>query len=399
MKLEIADAPSKVIHILQNAGYEAFIVGGSVRDLLMGNTPQDWDITTSAPPEKVIEIFNKTIPTGLKHGTVTVILENIPMEVTTYRVEKEYEDNRRPKNVDFVSDIKQDLARRDFTVNAMAYNENTGLIDLFGGEEDIHKKLIKCVGIPSERYKEDALRMLRAVRFSAKLGFDIQKDTLNAINLSAGLLKNISKQRVKHEFELGLNSEYVNNMAYIWHTGMESFIHPALVNIEFEDKLKFLKKMPTILPVRLAVLFENYNPEQVNIILHEMDFDNKTINLTVNILKALKISTMIELKRFISKNDFQAAEYANHILKERFGNDYVAVKCFMHIKTSKPPIKMSDLNINGDELKKIGIIDGLKIGKILSMMLEKIWENPILNEKNKLIELVKNIKEEYNEKE
>lgn len=196
-----------IIDKLYEKGYEAFAVGGCVRDVVMGRNPHDWDITTNALPEIVKETFNKTIDTGIKHGTVTVMIKRVGYEVTTYRIDGEYTDGRHPKEVIYTSDLAEDLKRRDFTINAMAYNYRTGIIDKFNGVEDIENKIIRCVGNPTDRFKEDALRMLRAIRFSAQLDFSIDKETYEAIKLLAENLSLISKERIQAELTKTITSE------------------------------------------------------------------------------------------------------------------------------------------------------------------------------------------------
>ncbi|MCC8018111.1 MAG: polynucleotide adenylyltransferase, partial [Lachnospiraceae bacterium] len=171
MKIRLPDKVSFIIEELQSAGFEAYAVGGCVRDSVLGRTPQDWDITTSAKPEQVKALFRYTIDTGIQHGTVTVMLEHEGFEVTTYRIDGEYEDARHPKSVTFTSDLLEDLKRRDFTINAMAYNDETGFVDAFDGLGDLERGVVRCVGAAEDRFREDALRMLRAVRFAAQLGF------------------------------------------------------------------------------------------------------------------------------------------------------------------------------------------------------------------------------------
>lgn len=205
------DVPKNVkliINILEKNGFEAFAVGGCVRDAVLGRTPNDWDITTSAMPEDVKRIFNKTIDTGLIHGTVTVMIEKTGYEVTTYRIDGEYEDGRHPKKVEFTGNLTKDLERRDFTINAMAYNDRCGIVDEFNGIKDLKDKVIKCVGIPQHRFNEDALRILRAVRFAAALDFDIEENTKEAIIELAPNLNKISKERIQVEFEKLLMSNH-----------------------------------------------------------------------------------------------------------------------------------------------------------------------------------------------
>ena len=185
--------PKKIEYVLKTLnknGFEAFIVGGCVRDMLLGKTPSDFDITTSALPTDIEHLFEKTVPTGIKHGTVTVIIDNSPIEVTTFRCDGDYNDNRHPEKIEFVSDIKEDLARRDFTVNALAYNEAVGLVDFYNGQDDLRNKILKAVGNPNKRFEEDALRILRLFRFSSVLDFSIEENTLNAALAKGHLLKN-----------------------------------------------------------------------------------------------------------------------------------------------------------------------------------------------------------------
>ena len=190
-----------ILNQLNDNGYEAYVVGGCVRDSIMGFTPHDWDICTSALPEQVIDVFKdyKVIPTGIQHGTVSVVLEDTVYEITTYRVDGEYKDNRHPDSVEFVSNLKEDLARRDFTINAMAYNDKDGLIDYFGGIDDIKHKFIRCVGLPKKRFSEDALRIMRALRFAMVFGFNIEGRTSYAMDILADNLNQISIERINAE--------------------------------------------------------------------------------------------------------------------------------------------------------------------------------------------------------
>ena len=215
MRMELPEHVKTIIQKLESHGYEAYAVGGCVRDTLLGRTPGDWDITTSAAPQQVKAIFRKTVDTGIQHGTVTVILDHVGYEVTTYRIDGDYADSRHPSEVTFTSNLEEDLKRRDFTINAMAYNEKTGLKDCFGGYEDLQKGIIRCVGDPKERFGEDALRMLRAVRFSAQLGFSIEKKTWQALCELAPSLVHVSKERVQVELTKTLLSD---RPEFIWKT-------------------------------------------------------------------------------------------------------------------------------------------------------------------------------------
>lgn len=220
-----------IIDKLYENGFEAYAVGGCVRDVMLGRTPKDWDITTSASPVQIKNIFNKTIDTGIAHGTVTVMISGEGFEVTTYRIDGEYEDNRHPKEVIFTSNLIEDLKRRDFTINAMAYNEKDGLVDEFGGIDDLNNKLIRCVGNARDRFNEDALRIMRAARFSAQLGFDIEEETLKAMKMISGNLKNISAERIKTEFDKLLMSSNPDRIYTMYHAGITSVVLPEFDSV------------------------------------------------------------------------------------------------------------------------------------------------------------------------
>ncbi len=226
VKIALPEAVRDIIHTLQGAGYEAWAVGGCVRDSILGRVPDDWDITTSARPEQVKALFKKTVDTGIQHGTVTVLWHREGYEVTTYRIDGEYEDSRHPKEVQFTASLREDLRRRDFTINAMAYNEEAGLVDIFGGIGDIRAKKIRCVGDPMERFSEDALRMMRAVRFSAQLGYEIEAETEAAICRLSHTLEKISAERIRTELVKLLVSPHPELIRACWRTGMTAVFLP-----------------------------------------------------------------------------------------------------------------------------------------------------------------------------
>ena len=226
MELRIPEKAEIILHTLEEAGYEAYVVGGCVRDSILGRSPDDWDITTSAKPEEVKALFRRTVDTGLIHGTVTVMLDKEGFEVTTYRVDGEYEDGRHPKEVSFTASLEEDLKRRDFTINAMAYNPKRGLVDLFGGVQDMENRIIRCVGNPLERFTEDALRILRAVRFSAQLGFSIEGETLKAISVLAPNLKYVSAERIQVELLKLLVSPHPDYLRTAYEAGITKEILP-----------------------------------------------------------------------------------------------------------------------------------------------------------------------------
>lgn len=225
-RIKVPQKGQYIINTLENAGFEAYVVGGCVRDCILNRQPEDWDITTSAKPEQVKALFSRTIDTGLQHGTVTVMLDKEGFEVTTYRLDGEYEDGRHPKAVTFTSDLEEDLKRRDLTINAMAYNDREGLVDLFGGMEDLEAGLIRCVGKPEERFQEDALRILRAIRFSAQLGYEIEPGTLAAIQRLAPTLDRISEERIQVELVKLLVSPHPEYLRIAYDNGVTKVFLP-----------------------------------------------------------------------------------------------------------------------------------------------------------------------------
>ena len=226
MQIQLPDKVHHIINTLEEAGYEAYAVGGCVRDSILGRKPDDWDITTSAKPEEIKRLFPRTVDTGIKHGTVTVLLGGEGFEVTTYRVDGVYEDGRHPSEVTFTASLKEDLKRRDFTINAMAYNARTGLVDLYGGLADIENRVIRCVGIAGERFDEDALRMLRAVRFSAQLSFRIEEATGEAVKALAPNLQKISAERIQVELVKLVTSPNPDYLRTAYELGITAQILP-----------------------------------------------------------------------------------------------------------------------------------------------------------------------------
>ena len=226
IKIQIPDSVQFIIQTIEEAGFEAYAVGGCVRDSILGRMPNDWDITTSAKPEEVKKLFRHTVDTGIQHGTVTVLVKKECYEVTTYRIDGEYEDGRHPKQVNFTSLLSEDLRRRDFTINAMAYNEKSGLVDLFGGQDDLEKGIIRCVGDARERFTEDALRIMRAVRFSAQLGYEIEEKTAEAIKELAPTLARISVERIQVELVKLLVSNHPEYVLKLYEMGLTKVFLP-----------------------------------------------------------------------------------------------------------------------------------------------------------------------------
>ena len=226
MSIKIPNDVFDILKQLNDNGYEAYIVGGAVRDIFLQNEPHDWDITTNATPDEVKSIFKKTIDTGLKHGTVTAMINHEGYEITTYRIDGEYEDNRRPSNVEFTTDLSKDLERRDFTFNAMAMDKDGNIVDIYNGRTDLTNKIVKAVGNPEKRIQEDALRMLRAIRFSAKYGYEIDKDLYNAIKNNAHLIQNVSCERIENEVTKILTSGHPEKFLELYNLGLTKYIMP-----------------------------------------------------------------------------------------------------------------------------------------------------------------------------
>ena len=241
--IQLPEKVKRIIQTITDAGYEAYAVGGCIRDSILGREPDDWDITTSAMPYQVKELFPRTIDTGILHGTVTVMLDKEGFEVTTYRIDGEYEDSRHPREVTFTPSLIEDLKRRDFTINAMAYNDEAGLVDIFDGMRDIEKGLIRCVGNPMERFTEDDLRMMRAVRFSAQLGYEIEEQTCKAIRQLAPNLCHISAERIQAELVKLVISPHPENLRIAWETGITAVILPETLSPETPIFISFSSRL------------------------------------------------------------------------------------------------------------------------------------------------------------
>ncbi|GAA0674994.1 CCA tRNA nucleotidyltransferase [Clostridium cadaveris] len=396
--------PQKVKFILDTLisnGFDAYIVGGCVRDSILNKIPNDYDVTTNAFPDDIMRLFDKIIPTGISHGTVTVLIDKEPFEVTTFRTESDYLDNRHPSKVFFVKDVKEDLSRRDFTINSMAYNTKYGLVDPFNGVKDLNLKIIRCVGDSSLRFKEDALRMLRAIRFSSQLDFQIDNNTLSAISENKDLLKNISAERIRDELiKMLLSDKAFIAINHMINTKTLKVILPELYEILLTNKsLNNIDLLPNKLYIRLCYLMVPLkNFKLCKGLLKHLRFDNNTINLTMKfydaILKNFNLQDRVSIKNLIyniSKNnifDFLS------LLKIIYINDFDHIKLIEKaqlqvedIISNKEPLSIKDLKINGNDLKELGIKDGRIIGSILNFLLENVLRNPEINTKNHLLKL------------
>ncbi|MGN0351390.1 MAG: CCA tRNA nucleotidyltransferase [Roseburia sp.] len=437
MKIELPEKVKKIIATLMEHGYEAYAVGGCVRDTLLGREPQDWDITTSAKPEQVKKLFSHTIDTGIQHGTVTVLLEREGFEVTTYRIDGEYEDARHPKEVTFTSNLLEDLKRRDFTINAMAYNDVAGLVDAFEGKKDLENGIIRCVGIATERFTEDALRMLRAVRFAAQLGFRIEQKTKEAIQKLAPSISKISAERIQVEliklmisphpeelltaYETGLTQVFLPEFDVMMKTEQHNIHHCYSVG---EHTMEAVKKVRADKVLRLTMLFHDVakpdckttdekgndhfyghperGAEMTRKILRRLKFDNETTDRVCRLVRchdhnpALTEKSvrraiykngkdqypfLFEVKRadIAAQSDYQRQEKLNYV------NQYEEI--YQNIMERKECLSLKELAVTGSDLIAEGMTPGKGIGEMLQFLLEQVIDEPKWNQKEILLEL------------
>ncbi len=354
-----------VIDRLTQNGYKAYIVGGCVRDILLGKTPNDFDITTSAKPQEIIDLFEKTVPTGIKHGTVTVLIENEPIEVTTFRTDGEYTDNRHPDNVIFVNELKEDLSRRDFTVNALAYNGKEGLQDYFDGKSDLQNKILRAVGNPETRFREDALRILRLFRFASTLNFEIDKQTLNdAINCSH-LLQNVSRERIFEELKKAVNGDNFKVFTPLIECGGLAFL-----NITTLPDFERIKKFKGNLALYILLRSQGLNQLKPSNSLKEYF---KTLDL----LKTLPLNDERDIKEMLN--------LANTDILTDFFNlnnfDKTRLEKVIH---SGEPYSVKHLKISGSDLVNLGF-KGEEIGEILEHLRKIVIVCPEKNNKQDLL--------------
>lgn len=392
--IKVPDSVKLIITKLKENGYDAYAVGGCVRDSILGREPKDWDITTDAKPLEVKKLFRKTIDTGIQHGTVTVMIDHVGYEVTTYRIDGEYEDSRHPKEVVFTSNLKKDLERRDFTINAMAYNDYSGIVDEFDGISDMNNHIIRCVGNPIERFSEDALRIMRAVRFSAQLSFDIESATKDAIVTLASTLQNISKERIHTELLKTLMSDNPWKVKDMFSLNIMQVILPQID----VSKERFIEELlhKDILDdsyLRLAALFVGMDSNDVANIIKELKLDNDTLNYVRAIIKYENVNinnTKKDIRHFSHECGVQ---YVSHILKFKIAKDdttyYKEIyNMYEEILAKKDPLTLKELKITGNDLINLGIAPGKAMGETLNRLLNLVLDEPELNEYEKLKELL-----------
>lgn len=439
MILEIPKNAETILHILENAGYEAYVVGGCVRDSILGRNPDDWDITTSAKPEQVKELFHRTVDTGLQHGTVTVLMEKEGYEVTTYRVDGEYEDGRHPKEVTFTASLEEDLKRRDFTINAMAYNPSGGLVDLFGGLEDIDRKIIRCVGDPLERFTEDALRIMRAVRFSAQLGFSIEEETRKALKVLAPNLKHVSAERIQVElvkllmsphpdylraaYEAGITAEFLpefdacmetsQNTPHHCYTVGEHILH-SLCHVRADRVLRITMLLHDIGKPVVRKTDENgrdhfkthgnAGEKMAGQILRRLKFDNDTIRKVTRLVKwhdDRPEGTLKSVRRAVNRIGedlfplYLEVQQADMLAQSLYRRSEKQARldsvrdAYRQIIEEKQCVSLKTLAVTGRDLIENGYRPGREIGEKLEKLLNLVLEDPEKNQKEILLEIIR----------
>lgn len=402
----------QILNVLENDGNQAFVVGGCVRDSILRRTPGDWDITTSALPIQVKSLFKKTIDTGIKHGTVTVLMGGTGYEVTTYRIDGNYADGRHPDSVEFSVNLTDDLARRDFTINAMAYNKKTGLVDEFDGISDLSHGIIRCVGNAQERFTEDALRMMRAIRFSAQLGFDIESSTYSAIERMSPSISKVSMERIHDELGKTLLSDNPDYVKKLCDTGITKHVLPVLDSILTDRKcsstLGLLKRSQKDIIFRYAALYNTVPYEQAEQELKALKLDNNTINTVTKLIKLSKVGIdetepavreaihmygreFIPLMITHQETIIAAKEEFTGIMMSSAEKHIKVIKKFYDAIIERGDcISVKDLDIDGNDLMELGI-SGQRIGETLNKLLHIVMENPRLNDKATLIAMIDSI--------
>lgn len=440
MKIQLPEKVNTIIQTLQEHGYEAYAVGGCVRDSLLGREPGDWDITTSASPDEIKKLFARTVDTGIEHGTVTVLLGKEGFEVTTYRIDGKYEDSRHPTEVIFTRNLREDLLRRDFTINAMAYNDTEGIVDIFGGMDDLKRKIIRCVGNARERFGEDALRIMRGVRFAAQLGFSLEKETKEAMAELAPTLEKISAERIQTElvkllvsdspelireaYHLGITAVILPEFDEMMQTGQETKYHRYDVG---EHTVQAVCNVPPDKVLRLTMLLHDVaKPEMKTVdadgtahfkghdirgeqkakeILRRLKFDNDTIHKVTklvrwhdyrmpaekkNVRKAMsKISAeLFPMYLLVKRADILA--HSMYRREEELENLSGLQKCYEEIVADHECVSLKQLAVTGTDLIGIGMKPGKQIGEVLNELLRIVLEYPEFNNKEHLLRFVQN---------
>ena len=394
MEIKIPAPAEEILTKLNENGYEAYVVGGCVRDMILGREPGDWDITTSALPEQVKQVFRRTVDTGIQHGTVTVMMGDEGYEVTTYRIDGEYADGRHPDSVTFTPSLTEDLKRRDFTVNAMAYNGNTGLVDEFGGMEDLDRGIIRCVGEPMDRFSEDALRILRAIRFSAQLGFAIEGRTYEAIRAIAPNMVHVSKERIQAELTKLLLSPHPGHISMVYETGISPYVSETFHKVPLLGMPSVPAQVPPVRHMRWAAFLRKCMPDEAVKILKDIKLDNDTIN---------RVRTLISWQDYGLGPDKYSIRIAMSRMEPDLFDDLLEFRMCLseagarqdlghtallvdEIRRAGDCISLKTLAVGGNDIIKAGIRPGREVGLTLARLLEMVLEDPARNTKEYLLQ-------------
>ena len=416
-----------IIRSLENAGFEAYIVGGCVRDGILGRDPEDWDITTIAKPDEIKRIFSHTVDTGIEHGTVTVLVppEEVErgirsFEVTTYRIDGEYTDHRHPNAVSFTGSLEEDLARRDFTINAMAYHMERGIIDPFHGQEDLEKKIVRAVGKAKDRFAEDALRMMRGIRFSAQLDFSLDEEAYLGIESLKESLENVSKERIAVELWKLLASAHPDKVEMFFSTGLAPSITEDFPKIQESGIPKLLPFAPVEKIVRFGLFLRNV-PDLARKILRDLKLDRESIeggSHFAALFSEEEVESPYALRKRIARyglkmvRDFYEMRLAllqqdeeelyspleSDLLeaKRRTGEIIITKKqaesivkerllWITKVESEKNCVSLSELMLSGKDLISLGVSPGKRMGEILQLAFDRVLQEPKENEKEKLI--------------
>ena len=418
--MELPRTVSDLISRLENAGFSAYAVGGCVRDTLLSLEPNDWDLCTSARPEEMQEVFRgeHVVETGLKHGTLTVVINHVPYEITTFRTDGSYTDHRHPDSVTFVKEVAGDLARRDFTVNAMAYSPRDGLVDLFGGREDLSRRIIRCVGVPKERFEEDALRILRALRFASVYDFSVDPETEEALRLLAPTLKNVAAERIREELlkllMVGYDQRNHHHHFDLWEHTVQSvenippepdlrlamLLHdtgkPAVCTVDERGEAHYRghQAASAVIAERVAgdLRCDRETHERVVRLVRYHDIHLRTDTGAVNLDRSFLLR---RLNRFGEKDlrDLFRIHRADRIATghspreredARMAERMAALDALL---AEHPCFTLKDLAVNGNDLKAFGL-KGPALGDALQKLLEAVMDGQVLNEKEQLNEFV-----------
>jgi tRNA nucleotidyltransferase (CCA-adding enzyme) len=408
MDIRLPNSVSFVLNRLEQKGFEAYIVGGCVRDSLLGKEPYDWDVCTDAKPDEIKDCFSDftTVDTGIRFGTVTAVFPDMDIQITAYRTDSEYSDYRRPDRVSFTDSLKEDLSRRDFTINAMAYHPTKGLADFFGGLADLEKKTIRCVGDPSKRFTEDALRILRALRFSSVLSYFIEENTKKAVHQYKSLLLKISAERIVNEFNKLLLGDFVAEVLTEFSDIFDLLVPECKIS-ERNDIPKSMISAPKDLVVRLALLFSDTkeNPSESALFakrtLQDLKYDKDTLQKTCFLVEnaSLRLENGLEsvLKHFkrLSPSMYMKILDVKEARLKRLNAGCEQLKLIEDCRNTAYRIlsgdycwSVSSLKVNGNDLKEIGIEEGIRIGKTLDRLVDEVIEGRVKNKKEDLIRYV-----------